>query len=122
MGRKLKEGIPLTELDASFVQITNRRGSDASYKDVATLAEADGVRFLCPKCCEDAGPKMIGVHQVLCWFEGKVPVSVSPGPGRWKPKGTGIEDLSFVAGKKSRSVKLLSGCKWHGFITDGKAT
>ena len=89
--------------------------------DVATLAEADGIRFLCPKCYQVNGGNA-GTHPVVCWFEGKVPDDAAPRPGRWKPVGTGIEDLTFVPGAKSNSVLLLGGCAWHGFVTNGDAT
>jgi hypothetical protein len=88
---------------------------------VDTLAEADGLQFLCPKCMTDKGGRR-GVHYVLCWFEGKVPDDIDPKPGRWNPKGTGIDDLSFVPGAKSCSVALIGGCAWHGFVTNGDAT
>lgn len=109
--------IKLTELQPKFLHFN----SDLSHMFVDTLAEADGISFLCPKCyCEPpVGPD--GTHSVKCWFEDKVPVGVNPGPGRWKPAGTGLEDLSFVPGKKSHSVQILGGCNWHGFIVKGYA-
>ena len=88
---------------------------------VDTLAEADGLFFLCPKCFTENGGD-IGTHCVICWFEGKVPDEVCPKPGRWNPVGTGIDDLSFVPGAKSHSVLLMGGCNWHGFVTNGDAT
>jgi hypothetical protein len=97
-------------------------GPRAYHIDVATLAEADGLSFLCPKCfAENRGP--VGTHTVICWFEGKVPDDAVPGPGRWNPVGTGLDDLSFVPGKRSPSVLLTGdGCAWHGFVTAGDAT
>lgn len=88
---------------------------------VDSIAEADGIRFLCPKCFEaNGGP--VGTHSVVCWFEDRVPDDAKPGPGRWKPTGDSFDTLSFVPGKKSNSVLLLGGCAWHGFITNGEAT
>lgn len=93
------------------------RMDEVEYRvHVDTLAEAHGIRFLCPICVETSG------HGVVCWFEGKVPDGVTPGPGRWTPKGTGIDDLSFVPGRQSHSVQLLGGCRWHGHVIDGHAT
>jgi hypothetical protein len=90
------------------------------HVDVATLAESDGVGFLCPKCfAENGGP--VGTHYVICWFEDKVPDDVYPGPGRWNPAGTSLDDLTFVPGKKSQSVALIGGCAWHGFVANGDA-
>jgi hypothetical protein len=86
---------------------------------VETLAEADGVMFLCPKCyAENGGP--VGTHSVICWFAGRVPDGVDPKPGRWTPTGTGLHDLTFVpSAGRSCSVLLLGGCGWHGFVANG---
>lgn len=107
----------LIDLDASFRKLIDA----TSHMEVKNLSEADGIIFLCPKCFVDLKGKY-GCHSVLCWFEGKVPDSLDPKPGRWNPVGTGLTDLSFVPGRKSNSVLLTSGCKWHGFVTNGDAT
>ena len=87
---------------------------------VDTLAEADGVWFLCPKCYADNGGE-VGTHSVICWFVGKVPDDAEPKPGRWVPSGSGIDDLTFV-GPNAASVLLTGGCRWHGFVRNGDAT
>lgn len=123
----------LRALDAQFIRREIRACDDPKCSTVSphteheyhvyvdTLAEADGIQFLCPKCfAAHGGPR--GTHRVICWFEGKVADGVEPGPGRWNPKGTGIDDLSFVPGAKSNSVLLQGGCNWHGFVTNGDAT
>lgn len=89
--------------------------------DVESLAEADGVMFLCPKCFADNKGE-VGTHSVICWFVGKVPDDVCPKPGRWNPSGTGLHDLTFV-GHGAVSVLLTGGgCAWHGFVKNGDAT
>ena len=108
----------LVDLEASFRKLLDDRGSHAEVK---SLSEADGVMFLCPKCFVELRGK-VGCHSVLCWFEDKVPDTLDPKPGRWKPVGAGLDDLTFVVGKKSNSVLLTSGCKWHGFVTNGDAS
>lgn len=110
----------LRELDAHFLQRIVRDGHVYHHYDGVTLANAHGVIFLCPKCFVANGGEM-GTHSVICFFEGKVPDDAQPGPGRWKPTGTGIDDLTFVPGKKSHSVALQAGCMWHGFVTNGSA-
>lgn len=87
---------------------------------VPTLAEADGVWFECPKCWAACPGPVKGAHGVMCWFVGKVPDDAKPGPGRWVPSGTGLDDLTFI-GPKSKSVALTGGCEWHGFVTNGSA-
>jgi hypothetical protein len=87
-----------------------------SFRYVRSLKRANGLLFVCPKCLRERG-KRAGVHSILCWSP-DVPQTVSPTPGRWNLVGTSLDDLSLVAG--SSSVLLLSGCKWHGFITDGE--
>ncbi len=87
------------------------------------LAEAQGVEFLCPKCfASNNGP--VGTHVVVCWSSSRgVPDGATPGPGRWRLVGTDFNDLSLMEEPgKSRSVLLLGGCGWHGFVTNGDAT
>lgn len=106
----------LTTLQPQFIQLTDTRGS---FRPVNTIGDADGIRFLCPKCYGIAA----GVHSVICWFEGRVPDDVRPGPGRWTPAGSTYADLSFVPGPRgSASVQLKGGCAWHGFVTNGNVT
>lgn len=87
---------------------------------VRTLAEADGLWFRCPVCMTDGKGLPRHAHRVKCWFEGRVPDSAIPGPGRWNPRGHGYKDLSFVPGANSRSVLLMGHCAAHFFITDGE--
>jgi hypothetical protein len=115
LGSKVK----LRDLEAEFLKLTDPTGK--SFSRVETLAEADGLLFVCPKCFAEHGQRA-GTHSIICWFVGKVPDDVSPKPGRWTPQGTGIDDLSFVpSAGLSHSVLLTSGCNWHGFVTNGEA-
>lgn len=107
----------LRELEARFVRDCEEGRIIAPAE---TLAEADGVLFLCPKCFV-ANQRNVGTHWVLCWFEGKVPDERDPKPGRWNPVGTGLDDLTFVPGRKSHSVLITTGCRWHGFVANGRA-
>lgn len=101
--------------------IEERTGPVAYIPDVDTLAEADGVWFLCPKCFAANG-SAVGTHAVICWFVGRVPDDVDPKPGRWTPTGTGLNDLTFVpSAGRSHSVLLTGGCGWHGFVDAGNA-
>lgn len=107
----------LRDLEAQFICWSVQDGSNV-HRNVETLAEATGIRFLCPVCfAANAGP--IGTHSVICWFEDRVPDELSPGPGRWTPAGSGLDDLSFIVGKRSNSVQLGGGCNAHFFVTDG---
>lgn len=88
---------------------------DTHSRRVPTMAEADGLWFLCPKCVQAQQDKR--VHMVLCW-QPQVPQTTTPGPGRWTMTGTGFHDLTL-----SPSVNLSGpGCGWHGFIKNGEAT
>lgn len=103
----------LTELDPHFLKILSER--EYQCADVS-LAEADGVQFLCPVCfAKNGGP--VGTHSVICWRP-HVPPDVNPKPGRWEFSGTGYNDLTLTAG--SSSILLTSGCKAHFFITNGE--
>lgn len=108
--------IPLTELGARLIVIT-----PTGSRVAKSFAEAQGVRFLCPLCfTKNGGPR--GTHTVICWSRG-AGEDAEPGPGRWSLHGTGIEDLTLhgdpVGG--ARSIQLLGGCVWHGFVNNGRA-
>lgn len=90
---------------------------------VPTLAEAQGLRFLCPVCFqENGGP--VGTHGVEVAFEGR---GVAPhqgshdragAPSRWSVSGRGFDDLTLTP-----SIDLAGGgCGWHGFVTSGRVT
>lgn len=110
--------LKLADLEPQFLRYEERDGR-AYHHFVETISEAQGVRFLCPKCfVKNGGPR--GTHGVICWSRSRgVPDAASPGPGRWKLDGTGLHDLTLNGDPGSRSVDC--GC-WHGFITDGQAT
>jgi hypothetical protein len=111
----------LSELKAGLLTRHEEDGRTI-YRPTASLADADGIQFLCPKCfAQNSGP--VRTHSCICWFVGKVPDTAEPGPGRWKPSGTGIEDLTFVPyeGQPRVSVQLIGGCGWHGNIVSGEA-
>ncbi len=96
----------LTDLDAEFVKLT-----PTGHTRVNTLSEAQGICFMCPLCQG---------HYILAWFKDKgIPDSMTPGPGRWTPSGTGISDLTLTP-----SIDLSKGtgdCMWHGHVTRGEA-
>lgn len=93
------------------------------YVFVDTIAEAQGIEFLCPKCFTENGGT-VGTHSVICWSRSRgVPEHAEPNPGRWTLAGTGYADLTLNGDPpgNARSVLLTGGCAWHGFITDGEA-
>lgn len=104
----------LVELEAEFVRYTDGGGI---YHPV-DLANAQGVMFLCPACFATNGGK-VGTHRVLSWFRGRgVPDDAKPGPGRWEPEGSDLNDLTL---RPSIDLSIGDGCKWHGFVTSGSA-
>lgn len=109
----------LTELEPELIRYEEVDGRQ-TFKPAKTLAEASGVMFLCPACMvANGGP--VGTHRIICWSR-QVPDYVSPGPGRWRPApaSTGLENLTLVGDGGSSSIQLTSGCRWHGFVTDGE--
>jgi hypothetical protein len=72
-----------------------------------SVAGADGIFFLCPKCFM-TNQGNVGTHGVLCW-QPHVPLTVFPKPGRWAFQGSGYDDLTLVAG--SSSILLTCNCK-----------
>lgn len=124
----------LTELNATFLRIDFARADRGAaekndgipptthWQFEAEIAKADGLHLLCPRCFEaNGGPE--GTHSVVCWFRtGKAPADLSPGPGRWTPKGTGLHDLTFIPGDPPQniSVQLSGSCAAHFFIENGE--
>ncbi len=112
----------LTELEAEFIRY-ERDGLHTYLPHVDTLAEAQGIIFLCPKCwAQNHGPR--GTHSVICWSRSRgVPDFADPKPGRWRMDGSSLEDLTLNAEAPggARSVQLLGGCNWHGFVDNGDA-
>ena len=108
---------------------TERRVVTVHYRHhVDSLAVAQGVEFLCPKCfvalTDRLGkpriPGPIGTHWCEVTFEGR---GVKPEQGvhnkegkpvRWNVSGTGLADLTTTP-----SILLQGGCNWHGYITNG---
>lgn len=113
----------LTELEPQFLRHEEREGS-AYHVHVDSLAEAQGIWFLCPKCfAANGGP--VGTHGVICWSRSRgAPESAVPGPGRWTLEGTGYHDLTLNGDPPgaARSVLLTGGCGWHGHVTKGEVT
>jgi hypothetical protein len=112
----------LVDLEPIFVRHEVRDGRQYQVP-VKTLAEAQGVRFLCPKCFKANGGA-VGTHGVVCWSRSRgVPDGVQPGPGRWTLAGTDLEDLTLNGDPpgQARSVQINGGCGWHGHITAGMA-
>lgn len=104
----------LLDLEPQFL----KRTDDTSWRRVDSLAEADGVLFVCPKCLEERGSRP-GVHSIICW-DPSVPQTTSPKPGRWNLVGTGLADLSLVAGSSSVLLTSPDGCGAHFFVRDGE--
>ena len=104
----------LTELNAEFVGRYNER-SGGFMEQGNQMHGAQGVLFDCPLC---------GGHSILAWFKGKVPDDASPGPGRWTPIGTSLEDLTLTPSinlDTEEMAKYADACKWHGYVTNGDA-
>lgn len=109
------------QLDAEFLVITELN----TFRRQPERAGAHGVKFLCPKCFAiNGGP--LGTHSIICWSRSAgAPENMQPGPGRWKMDGTSLADLTLNGDAKkgggARSIQLIGGCKWHGFVDDGYA-
>lgn len=101
----------LADLEARFIKIEDER----THRYVDTLPEADGVMFLCPTCFAANGGS-VGTHSMICWRP-RVGQEHSPRPGRWEFEGSGLADLTLVAG--SSSVLLNGGCNAHFFVRSG---
>lgn len=112
----------LREIDAQFLRRVVEPDGRVLHVKVDSIAEAQGVMFLCPLCFAKNGGR-VGTHRVICWSRSRgIPDDAQPGPGRWALDGTGIDDLTLNADppKTARSVQLLGGCAWHECVTAGE--
>lgn len=106
----------LTDLDPRFIRYGRNEHGNETWRDVPTLAEAEGIVFDCP-VCENG-------HGVGVTFGGRgVPDDLGSTngerPTRWQVSGTGFEDLTL-----SPSIDLTkrATCTWHGWIRNGEVT
>lgn len=104
--------IPLAALDPH----TCGRADPVGWTEDVPWADADGMRFSCPKCWLENGGSDIGVHSVIIW-QPHVPQTVTPIPGRWSMDGSSFDDVTLVAG--SSSVQINGGCNAHFHIKVG---
>jgi len=118
------ESVKLSELKAHLIVRTGELDHPtlSNFRYTEDFSEAEGVWFACPACFAKNGG-LAGTHYICCWSP-KVPLGVSPGPGRWEMHGTGIHDLTLEgdsARQKSRSVHLTgAGCGAHFYVTNGE--
>ena len=104
------------ELDGQLLALED----DNTFRHVDTVAEADGIRFLCPKCFqENNGP--IGTHSIVIFFSKCPKAQQLMGHSGWNAAGRDLSDLTFT-GPGAASVLLKTGCKYHGFIKNGTAS
>jgi hypothetical protein len=135
--------VRLPALEATFIRHERRRepitlandpanypagGTRVEERDVdlsipvGILAEAHGIRFICPQAyMRQGGP--VGAHEIQVWFAGSpVPPNVginSKGETvRWTASGTGLDDLTL----QPSILEINPDCGWHGFVTNGDAS
>lgn len=92
------------------------------FHDVATVAEADQVQFLCPACFAKNGGA-VGTHHVSVSFAGRnIPDGTGSRdatgkPTRWTASGATIDDLVLTPSiLLNASQPPEVGCHWHGFV------
>lgn len=87
------------------------------------MKQAQGLKFLCPKCFErNNGP--VGTHSVIIWSRSRgVPDHATP-TGRWTLDGVSCANLTVNGDPpgSARSIQLIGGCAWHGYITNGRSS
>ena len=109
----------LAELEPQFIRYES--GGIIDPRNIS-LAEAQGLWFLCPLCfAQNHGN--VGTHACEVTFEGRgvLPEQGSHNkegkPTRWNVAGSTFADLTITP-----SIQLQGGCNWHGFITNGEAS
>ncbi|HSX11538.1 MAG TPA: hypothetical protein VLF94_07490 [Chlamydiales bacterium] len=91
--------------------VVKKTGPRTYLIPVATLAEAQLISFLCPKC-----RGLDGEHHVHMPFADRG-VDHELVKNQWNVKGSSFEDLSTTP-----SYLIIGGCGWHGYITDGNVS
>lgn len=124
--------VATTEMDADGDFVFRDEGGEVfmwgprdtrhEFYDVQTIAEADHVMFLCPKCFERNGGAA-GTHLVMVSFEGRdIPDNAGTRnadgkPSRWRASGTTVDDLVLTPSiLLDAKRKPEEGCHWHGFV------
>lgn len=98
----------LRDLEPWLIRYARRDGREI-MQHVESLADAQGLVFLCPLCRETNG------HSIGVWFRDRgVPDEATP-KGRWGVSGTSLDDLTLAP-----SIHITTGCGWHGFIRAGQ--
>ena len=92
------------------------------FRPVATLAEAHGIRFLCPKSYAKNGGK-VGTHSVRVYFTGSpVPPTIGCNKEgqavRWAASGSSLDDLVLTPSIQEQDDEAPEEwrCMWHGFV------
>lgn len=112
----------LFALDGQFIRYGVESGLIVNQQ-VDGIGEAQGVRFLCPRCFAQNGGRA-GTHSIVCWSAARgVPANAGPSAGRWTLLGTGLSDLT-LAGENGGTglINLGVGCGWHGTINNGEVS
>jgi hypothetical protein len=113
----------LLDLEPQFIR-HEQRGDQAINVHVETLAEADGLFFLCPVCWAK-NSEAVGTHGIIVTFRDRgVPDALGSHnkegqPTRWTVSGSGYTDLSL---QPSIDISRNLPGEWHGFITNGVVT
>ena len=106
----------LTELEPELYRYDGATDSGGHhFARASSLADADAVMSLCPKCfAANGGP--VGTHSILGSLAGRnMPHEADPNP-RWHVSGQSLDNLTL-----SPSILFKDGCGWHGWITTGAA-
>ena len=103
----------LTDLNAQFVRFLPDLVCAHMHKRevVATLSEAQGVKFGCP---DNTGARQEG-YAVCVPFRGRGAPEDENGGIQWNVSGTGLHDLTL-----SPSVNVVG--VWHGWVRNGEVT
>ena len=102
----------LSELQPKFLVIVR---SNVQRLEVDDFDGAQGVMFLCPRCCSGSRPVWIQ-HSVVCWFSDReVPDTEIPTWYRWPAHGAGYDDLTIDG-----QIRVRGGCRWSGWIHGGQ--
>lgn len=92
-------------------------GSESVSEEVHSIAEAEYVMFLCPKCF-DANGGAVGTHMIACWRPGAGWPGKDMG-GHWNLEGTSLADLTLTGGSASVLVTGTGSCGAHFFVRNG---
>lgn len=98
----------LADLSPRLIRYDDGAGELFGFRNVDRVREANGLRFSCPNC---------RAHSVVCWAP-DVSEEITPGPARWRFRGTSFDDLT-LDGVTAQEIVVSGDCRARLVVRNG---